>query len=110
MSIKILPLVLIATSLLIPAQSRAFDCSKSLTKTEKLICKEESLVKMDKEYNSIYGKIIGDLSNEDKGALKSKSRSLLSARDFCVKSVKNFQIPKSQQKIFYLSRHLTLIK
>ncbi len=94
MSIKILPLVLIATSLLIPAQSRAFDCSKSLTKTEKLICKEESLVKMDKEYNSIYGKIIGDLSNEDKGALKSKSRSLLSARDFCVKSSQKFSDSK----------------
>jgi uncharacterized protein len=86
MKIKVLPLILFAASFLISAQSRAFDCNKSSTKTEKLICKEESLVKMDKDYNSIYSKTIGDLSNEDREALKSKIKSLLNVRDFCIKS------------------------
>ncbi len=50
--------------LLIPTQSRAFECGKALTKAEKLICKEESLVKMDKDYNSIYSNTISGLSTE----------------------------------------------
>ncbi len=100
MNIKILPIILVATSFLISAQSKAFDCSKSSTKTEKLICKEESLVKMDKDYNSIYSKTIGDLSNEDKEALKSKIKILLSARDFCVKSSQKFSDSKKSAENF----------
>jgi uncharacterized protein YecT (DUF1311 family) len=85
MNTKILSLILFALSFLISAQSRAFDCSKSTTKTEKLICKKESLVKMDEEYNSTYNEVIRGLSSEGKEALKSKIKNLLSARDSCVR-------------------------
>lgn len=91
-------LTFLLVMLLIPTQSRAFDCNKSSTKTEKLICKEESLVKMDKDYNSIYSKTISGLSNEDREALKSKTKNLLSARDFCVKaSQKSLDSKKSSE-------------
>lgn len=100
MSIKILPIILFAISLLISTQSRAFDCSKSLTKTEKLICKERSLVKMDQDYSSIYNKIIDGLSNKDREALKSKIKSLLSSRDSCIKSNKKFSKSKNSVQNF----------
>lgn len=90
MNIKILPLILFVILLLISSQSRAFDCKKASTKTEKLICKEESLAKMNNDYNSIYNKTISDLSNEDREVLEGKIKSLLSAKDFCIKFGQEF--------------------
>ncbi len=86
--------------LLIPAQSRAFDCSKSATKTEKLICKTESLVKMDKDYNSIYNEAISGLSSEGKEDLKSKIKNLLSARDSCVRFSQKYLDSKKSAENF----------
>ena len=86
MKIKILSFVLLVTSLLISGQSRAFDCSKSSIRTQKLICEEESLIEMNSNFNSIYKNTIGVLSKKDKEALKRKIKSLLKVRDFCINS------------------------
>jgi uncharacterized protein len=63
--------------LLISFQSRAFYFSKASTKTEKLICKEDLLVDMDKEYNSIYNEVVSGLSSQDMEVLKSKITNLM---------------------------------
>lgn len=100
MNVKILPLILFVASLLISAQSRAFDCSKSITKTENLICKTELLVKIDKHYNSIYNEVISGLSSKDKETLKNKIKNLLSARDSCIKSNQKFLDSKKSAENF----------
>lgn len=94
MNNKILVPILFATLFLICNQSKAFDCKKSSTKTEKLICKTESLIQMDRDYNSIYSKAIRGLSNQDKEDLKNKIKSLLNARDFCTKNSQEFSDSK----------------
>lgn len=86
MNIKLLSFALLATSLLTSVQSRAFDCSESSTRVEKLICEEESLINMEDDYNLIYSNAVADLSKKDKEALERKIKSLLNFRDFCINS------------------------
>jgi uncharacterized protein len=100
MNIKILPLILFLTSFFISTQSRAFDCGKILTKTEKLICKKYSIKKTDEDFNLIYKDSIKGLSDENKEALKNKINNLRSTRDLCIKSSQEYLNSKKLSKKF----------
>ena len=100
MNIKILALTLFLTSFFISTQSKAFDCDKILTKTEKLICKNYSTKKTDEDFNLTYKDTINGLSDEDKEALKNKINNLRSARDLCIKSSQEYFNSKKLSKKF----------
>ncbi|MDR1451791.1 MAG: lysozyme inhibitor LprI family protein [Helicobacteraceae bacterium] len=87
---------LIATSL----SAASFDCQKTATEVEKLICSNEELSKLDVELEKVYKEFLDKTDDESGERIKREQRAWLQGRDVCKDS--------ACIKIFYTTRILKL--
>lgn len=73
--------VLAWLALSFPAQAASFDCKKTQTKVEKMICADAGLSKLDDELTKVYGQVLKKISEET--LLKKQQQGWLTARNRC---------------------------
>jgi len=59
----------------------SYDCTKSLTEVENLICHVDSLAALDLQLNSLYKSVLAKLTGPEREALRQEQRQWLSARE-----------------------------
>ena len=67
--------------LVLPAQAASFDCVKSTTKVEKLICSDAELSKLDEELNAAYKTALQDGKQDD--SIKQAQKQWMKDRNGC---------------------------
>ncbi len=59
----------------------SFDCTKSLTEVEHMICHVESLAALDVQLNTLYRSLLAKLAGPERDALRDEQRNWLAARE-----------------------------
>jgi uncharacterized protein YecT (DUF1311 family) len=59
----------------------SYDCTKSLTEVEQLICHVDSLAALDLQLNTLYKSVLAKLTGPEREALRQQQRQWLSARE-----------------------------
>lgn len=71
--------------MVLPAQAASFDCTKTVTKVEKLICANAELSKLDEELSSAYQTALQDKTQAD--SIRQTQKQRMKERNACSESV-----------------------
>lgn len=70
---------MICLDYLLSLQAASFNCAKSVTRMEKLICSDEKLSKMDKDLLVLYSKSLHEATNPETTRKQQRTNSSQSA-------------------------------